>query len=253
MARSFRRNCRGQVIVVTALLVALIFLSTAMYVIEIEKETPTVQSNDGVPIDSYQNSVRSSLVSALANISAGGNPSILASDLAQLKSVILAHSYESQLTLDYTLFNNSGYSNGVLISWNSTGNGISSVYALVSCTSLSQHGSSAVSYAVNITSRIYVTGYFTRINNTHNQVNLVINLTSESGPMLAERFVFGYFNSNQWVTETSPTIINYGNGTYDVTFVATTGPKIKTLDISTLSLDNRGTTVCANVTCNIIV
>lgn len=253
MARSFRRNCRGQVIVVTALLVAVILLSTSMFVIEIQKEVPNVQSNDGVPLDSYRNSVRSTLVSALANISGGGNTSILASDLAELKSFILAHSYESQLALDYTLLNSSGYSNGVWVSWGTSGSGVSSVYATISCTSSNQQGSSAVSYTVNITSRISVTGQFSRINNTHNQVHLVVNLSSDSGPMLAERCVFGYFNSNQWVTETSPTIFNHGNGTYDVTFVASTGPKIKTLDISTISLDTRGISVCANLTLTRIV
>jgi hypothetical protein len=221
-----------------------------MYVIEIEKETPTVQSNDGVPLDSYQNSVKSTLVSALANVSGGGDASVLASDLAELKSVILAHSYESQLTLDYNLLNSGGYSNGVWISWGTSGDGVSSVYATVSCSASNTAGSSVVSYNVNVTSRVQVSGQFVRLNNTYNQVDLVISLYSENGPILSESFVFGYYNSIQWVNATSPSIVSLGDGTYMVTFFASTGYNIKTLDISTACLDTRGISLKANLTCS---
>jgi hypothetical protein len=248
--RSFRQDCRGQVIVITGLLVAVILLTTAMYVIEIEKNTPTVKANDGVPIDSYRNSIKSTLISALANVSGGGDSSILASDLAVLKSIILGHSYESQLTMDYSLLDSGGYSDGVRLSWGSSGVGISSVYTTITCSSSSSLGSSDVSYLVNVTSRLHVSGDYLQLNETHKEVNLTFNVYDESGAALADNFVINYQNSTGWQVIDSPEVVNLGNGTYNVTFYALTGEIGESLDVSTVCLDTRGISVGANLTCN---
>jgi hypothetical protein len=250
MARSFRRNCRGQVIVVTALLVAVILLSTAMYVIEIEKETPTVQSNDGVPMDSYQNSVRSTLVSALANVSGGGNTNVFASDLATLRTVITSHSYESQLTMDYTLLNSDGYTNGIHLSWGSSGYGISSAYTTVSCSASNSLGTSQVNYSVNITSSIHVSGDYTQLNETHKEINLTIHVFDESGAALADHFTISYRNGTSWSNIDSPTIVSLGDGSYNVTFYALTGQSGEPLDISAVCVTARGISVSATLTCS---
>lgn len=252
MARSFRRNCRGQVIVVTALLVAVILLSTAMYVLEIEKETPIVQSNDGVPIDSYLNSVRSTLVSALANVSGGGSANVLASDLAELKSVIVSHSYESQITMDYSLLNVGGYSDGVRLSWGSNGYGTSCAYVTVSCSASNSLGSSQVSYSVNVTSSLQVSGDYSQLNETHKAVTLSIHVFDESGAALADHFTISYYNGTSWGTVDSPIIVNLGDGSYNVTFYALTGQSNEPLDISTACMDTRGISVSATLTCSSI-
>jgi hypothetical protein len=250
MARSFRRNCRGQVIVVTALLVAVILLSTAMYVIEIKKETPIVQSNDGVPIDSYRNSVKSTLVSALANISGGGSSNILLSDLAALKTVIASHSYESQLSMDYTLLNSGGYSNGVHLSWGSSGYGVSSAYATISCSASNSLGSSQVNYSVNVTSSLQVSGDYMLLNETHKEVNLTIRVFDESGAALADHFTISYHNETSWSNADSPSIVSLGDGSYNVTFYALTGQSGESLDISSVCVTTRGISVSAALTCN---
>jgi hypothetical protein len=252
MVRSFRRNCRGQVIVVTALLVAVILLSTAMYVIEIEKETPTIQSNDGVPLDSYRNSVKSSLVSALANVSGGGSSNVLASDLAALKAVIVSHSYESQLSMDYSLLNGDGYSDGVRLSWGSSGYGISSAYATVSCSASNSLGSSQVNYSINVSSSLQVSGVYTQLNETHKEVNLTVHVFDESGAALANHFVISYRNGTGWSTADSPVIVNLGDGSYTTTFYALTGQSGESLDVSTVCLDARGISVSTALTCNSI-
>ena len=119
--RSFRRNTSGQVIVITALLVALLLLSTAIFVIETEKNVPTsgADSNDVFP--AYQQSARSTLISALANITNGGDVGILTSDLNQLQSAITSHSYQAILEMDCTPLNSAPYQNGVWISWGADG------------------------------------------------------------------------------------------------------------------------------------
>ncbi len=248
--RSFRRDCRGQVIVVTALLVAVILLTTAMYVIETQKSTPTIQESTGVPIDSYRTAVKSTLVSALANVSGGGNSAILASDLTELKTIILARSYESQLTLTYNLLSSGGYTDGLRVYWGSSGDGLSSAYATVSCSSSSYSGGSEVSYIVNVTSRVHMNGNYMQLNETHKQVNLLIELSDESGPELAHSVTLSYLNASSWVLADSPSITDFGNGTYTATFLAQTGQIDEPLDVSTVCLDARGISVGANVTCS---
>ena len=75
--RSFRRDKSGQVIIVSALLVALLLLSTALYVIEVGKQVPTVDAGESNVFLGYKQSTRSTLISALANATDGGNPNIL--------------------------------------------------------------------------------------------------------------------------------------------------------------------------------
>ena len=89
--RSFRCDHRGQVLVVSALLVALLLLSTAIYVIEVGKEVPKVEVTQSANFERYKPSVRNAMISALANASNGGDPDVLALNLAELRAVMFAH------------------------------------------------------------------------------------------------------------------------------------------------------------------
>ena len=51
--RSLKHNKSGQVIIITALLVALLLLSTSIYVIETEKEVPQAGTNENT-VFSYE-------------------------------------------------------------------------------------------------------------------------------------------------------------------------------------------------------
>jgi hypothetical protein len=250
MARSFRSNCRGQVIVVTALLVAVILLTTAMYVIETQKNTPTVQSDDGVLIDSYQSSVRSTAVSALVNFSSGGDRGVLDYDLAQLRSIILAHSYGAQLSMTYGLLGSGGYIDGMRVWWGAQGEGVSSAYVTVTCESSSSRGSSQATYVVNVTDSIHIAGSYLQSNDTQKTVNLTVHLYNEAGGALADSFKITYLNASSPVTPQSPSIISNGDGTYTITFNADTGLTGELLDVSVVCLDTRGISVGASVTCS---
>jgi hypothetical protein len=221
-----------------------------MYVIETQKNTPTVQSDDGVLIDSYQTSIRSTAVSALANFSGGGNSGVFGSDLAQLRSVILDHSYRAQLSLTYSLLESGGYSNGLRVWWGSSGEGISSAYTTVTCSSSSYNGGSEVTYIVNVTDCIQLSGQYSQLNDTHKLVNLSVNLFDERGGALADAFVISYLNASSWVVADSPLISSNGDGTYALSFYAQTEQIGESLDISVVCLDTRGISVGATVTCS---
>ncbi len=146
--RSFKSDKKGQVIIVTALLVSVLFLSTALYVMEVTKEVPTVNADQSDVFSGYKQSARSTLISALANATNGGNSNILGIDLAELKTVILSNSYQAMLTMDYSTLNSSGYNNGFLISWGDNGEGSSSTCVSFTFASSSPSASSNLEYHI---------------------------------------------------------------------------------------------------------
>ncbi len=247
--RSFKRDSSGQVLIVSALLVALLLLSTALYVIEVEKEVPTVAAESDV-FSGYNQSVRSTLISALANATDGGNPNILASDLNELQTAILSQSYQAMLTMDYNTLNSSSYQNGLWVSWGANGQGVSSAYATFEFASSSPTATSNLEYAVNVTSAVNLSGNYQQLNDTLKQVNLTVNIFNEGKPALAQNFTFSYQNATDWVQVDLPNITDFGNGTYVVSFNAETSQLNDPLVVSTLCQDQRGIFVGANVTCN---
>src|SRR5208283_4620513 len=120
--RNLKHNSSGQVIIITALLVASLLLSTAIYVFETEKEVPTADTGENNVFPAYQQSIRNTLISALANVTIadvtnGGNPDVLTYDLSNLTAAITNDSYQAMLQMNYTPLNVDFYQNGILTSW----------------------------------------------------------------------------------------------------------------------------------------
>jgi hypothetical protein len=248
--RSFGRDCSGQVLVVSALLVSLLLLSTALYVIEVGKDVPTVDFGTSPDLGSYKTSTKNTLVSALANVSNGGAPSVLASDLDALKAVICGHSYKSMLSLDYSLLNSGAYSQGIWLSWGSSGIGVSSVFVTFNLNSSGYSGASSAVYSVNVTSALHVKGNCSPINESEWQVNLTMAVSDEIGGAAAKTFVFRIHNGTDWVLADSPVLIDYGDGSYSAIFNVDSSLISEPLVASVACLDTRGISVGANVTCN---
>ncbi len=70
--RNLKADSSGQAIIITALLITSLLLSTAIYVIETEKETPVVGTDQNTVIQSYQQSIRNTLISALGKLNQRG-------------------------------------------------------------------------------------------------------------------------------------------------------------------------------------
>jgi hypothetical protein len=247
--QSFRRDSSGQVIIVTALLVSLIFLSTALYVIEVEKKVPSVDANQDCDFSTYKQSARSTLISALANATRGGPQNILSTDLAELKTVILSNSYQNMLTVDCATLNSSGYQNGVRISWGDKGQGISSAYATFAYSSLSPSASSKLEYEINVTSAVSLSGNYQQIDQNTKQVHLYVNVLNEGKSALAQNFTFSYQNSTDLVMVDSPNVTSFGDGAYTISFNAQTPQQNEPLVVSLLCQDQRSIFVGTNVTC----
>jgi len=247
--RSLRQDSSGQVLIVSALLVALLLLSTALYVIDVGKDIPTVDANEGNVFSGYQQSTRSALISALSNATGGGNTDILGADLAELRTVLLSNSYQAMLTMDYSTLNSSGYENGLRISWGADGKGVSSAYTTFVFGSSSPLVTTNLEYTINVTSAVNLGGSYRQLNETTKQVNLTISVFNEGKPTLANEFVFSYINPSGWIQVDSQNTTNFGNGTYTASFTADTLQLNDPLVVSLLCQDTRGISIGATVTC----
>lgn len=235
-------------LIVSALIVALLLLSTAIYVIEVGKQVPTVSAETDV-FFGYKQTVRNTLISALANVTAGGNQAILGTDLSELKAAILANSYHAMLTIDYDLLNSSDYQNGLWVSWEANGFGTSSAYSSFRFESSSPSATSNVEYAVNVTSTLKINGNYLQLNDTVKQVNLTINVLNEGKAVLSHNFIFSYQNATDWVPVDSPSISSFSNGTYTASFNSETAKLNDPVVVSLNCQDERGIFVGAKLTC----
>jgi hypothetical protein len=157
--RSLRQNNSGQVLIITSLLVALILLSTSLYVIQTAKNLPVAQSNDSGFL-AYQMGARNTVISALANATNGGDSDVLASDLTKFSSAIVSQSYQSLLQVQADASNSAPYQNGLWISWGTSGYGVSSACANFVFGSIGNKETSSSQFNVNFTSEISYSGSY---------------------------------------------------------------------------------------------
>jgi hypothetical protein len=252
--RNLKRDNSGQVLIISALLVAMLLLSTALYVIETEKGVPTGGTDENDVFPTYKQSIKSTLISALANVTNGGDTSVLTANLDELKSAITAHSYQALLKMDFTPLNVAPYQNGIWISWGANGQGISSTYASFVFDSSGVLASSNLEYAVNVTLEVHLGGSYVQLDGNLKQVNLTVNVLNEGKPALGQSFTFyfeldGSLSQEDWVKVDSPSTINFGNGAYAVSFIAETANRNDPVLVSMHCHDQRGILVKANVTC----
>ena len=104
-------------------------------------------------------------------------------------------------------------------------------------------------YDVNVTTAADLSGNY-QLNGNLTQVNLTVNVLNEGKPALAQNFTFYFENATDgWVKVSSPSITDFGNGTYSVSFTTETDQSSDPLLVSMLCQDQRGISVGANVTC----
>lgn len=247
--RSFKNNKSGQVIIISALLVALLLLSTAIYVVETQKQTPAVALEREV-FFGYQQAARNTLISALANATGGGSIEILATDLSELKSAIHAHSFLAFETLDFAVLSIDNYYDGIRISRGTDGKGISSVFVTFWVNASNPQASSNLEYNLNITSSVTSTGITYQIDENATKIAITVQVFNEDKPALANRFAISYQNQTDWVGVNAPNITSFGNGTYIASFSAPTIELLNPAVVSLECIDSRGITIGTTFTCN---
>ena len=241
-------------LIIASLVVTLLLLSTALYVSEIEKNAAVYEARANPAFSAYKLGVKHTVISALVNISNGGSADVLVANLNQFKSVVDSHSFNALVKMDATPLNVTPYQDGVWISWDSSGHGISSAYVNLILNSSGTAAAYYSEYAVNVTSEIEVDGYYTALTGSLKQVNLTCNILNEGKPALAQNFTVYYeqdgsLSPEEWIQVASPSITDYGNGTYVMSFTAETTNPDDPMLVSVQSHDLRYILIQANVTC----
>ncbi|MBN1244681.1 hypothetical protein JXA31_03720 [Candidatus Bathyarchaeota archaeon] len=253
-SRNPNRRNSGQVLIIASLVVTLLLLSTAIYVSEIEKNAAAHEARANPAVSAYKLGVTHTVISALANISNGGSTNVLAEDLNQFETVVNSNSFNAIVQMDFTPLNTTPYQDGIWISSDAGGRGISSAYVSLVLNSSGTSATYYSEYAINVTSEINVNGYYTLLTGSLKQVNVICNVLNEGKPALAQNFTVYYeqdgsLSPEEWVQVASPSITDYGNGTYVISFTAeTTNPEDPML-VSVYSHDLRYILTKANVTC----
>jgi hypothetical protein len=244
------RKNSGQVLIVTSLVVILLLMSTVICVTEIQKNNPIYYEDANRDLITIKQAAANTIISALANISNGGNSSVILSDLNRLKSVVLNNSYNSLIDLGFFPSDMAPYSDGVWVSWGSAGVGVSSVSVNFVMNASGISSNYYNEYVINRTSSIEIEGLNT-VNATTRTITVSCTVFNEDVPALAENLTIYYQQDSPaiWVKLSSPNTINYGNGTYTTTFTVAKQLTANLLPISIGCQDVRGITVWANATC----
>jgi hypothetical protein len=249
--RKFRANSSGQLLIVASLAIGILISSTAIYVYELSKET---NSEDYSSISNFvlalKQSTRNAMISSLANVSNGGEKSVLAANLDRLSQIFRNINNFGICQLAFTLLSDSNYDAGTWLSWNISDMGVSSTYANFTLEVYGMAMNVTLNYAVNVTSTITINGYFTKLNGDEKLVNLTCNVYNEGKPALAKNMTFFYEEFGSWLPidlSNDLSIMDYGNGTYRVSFTVSTPSD--TLEVSARIYDVRDIFVQANTTC----
>jgi hypothetical protein len=251
--RNSSRGNSGQVLIIVSLIVTMLLLSTALYVAETAKEVAVYEAEVEPAFSAYRQGTMHTIISALSNISNGGSTDILVADLNQFNSVVGNHSFNAIFKMEFTPFNMTPYQDGVWIDWGSSGKGVSSAYVNFILNSSGTSATYYSEYAVNITSEIDVSGEY-MLNGTLKQATVACTVLNEGKPALARNFTVYYeqdgsLSPEEWVQVASPSITDYGNGTYLMSFTAETTNPDDPLLVSVHCHDLRYIFIKANATC----
>lgn len=256
MHKHNRKNS-GQVLIIVALIVTLLFLSTSLYVAESLKSEVVYQSGSSQTLSFYEQGLRHTIISALANVSNGGDTEVLLEDLDRFGTVATDHSYNSMLTITNTLLNTTPYQNGIWIDWGSDGAGVTSACINYCIDSSETSSTSHVERSINVTTDITINGNYTRGAGTTKYVNLTCTISNDGLPSLAKDFSVYFEKDGSLVTEawtqvSSVTLTDFGNSTYSMSFTISTTNWWNPALISVKCNDLRGIFVQANMTCTLV-
>jgi len=247
----FKANSSGQLLIIAALAIAILISSTTIYVYELSKETNNAcASSISSFVLALKQNTKNTMISSLANVSNGGERTVLATNLNRLSQIFRSINHLEICNLAFTPLNDSNYVEGIWLSWNISDMGVSSVYTNFTLKVYSIADKVTLNYAINITTAITLNGYYTKLDGNEKLVNLTCKVYNEEAPALAKNITLFYESFGRWVPLNSSnnfSIIDYGNSTYHISFNATTTSN--TVQVSAHICDLRNVFVQANTTC----
>jgi hypothetical protein len=239
----------GQALIISSLIIAVLLLSTTYYVFEIRRSVTNDETTTNFNLEAIKLSTTNTMISALANITNGGDRGVLTADLNKLSSTIRNHFYGGQCLLEFTPLNTSSYSEGTSISWDQDGMGSSSSYVDFAVNLSGPTDTYYSEYQTNVTTTL-VLGSIYSSSGTKKTVNVTCQMLNENEPALAKDISMFYQNETggPWImADSSSNLImnDFGNGTYLISFNVNAQDF---LQVSANTHDLRDVLVVANAT-----
>jgi hypothetical protein len=246
----FGAESSGQLLIVVALAIAILIASTTMYVYELTEEKQAPQDSAiGEVVLAIKTGLRNTVISALANASKGGEKTVLAKNLETLSSVYRRIYHYGICQISHKLLNSSEYESGIKLSWTKSGMGISSAHVAFTLKIFGLTSNITVDDAVNVTTAIIVSGYYTvNGDNGTKRVSLTCYVLNEEKPAQAKNITIYYEEFGVWIPISNSPIIEWGNGTYTLSFTVADASDM--LHVSVHLIDTRNIFVMANATCS---
>jgi len=245
-----KRSRSGQALLVGVLIIALLLLSTELYVYDLAKVIDEANQNSlsdfifNVGLGS-----KHVVIGSLANISQGGTNQTLGINLEEWSSFVGRQYQFGKCILSFSLGETSPYASGMWISWGTNGTGVSGAYVNFTL-KLSDGGVDVnLKHVINITTTLLIESTHKQVQANDKQVNVTCNLLNEGTPALAKNLTLYYYNSSDWIVpgpQNNYTFIDYGNGAYFMSFVG--GIPSENVLVSAHIYDRREIYVQANVT-----
>lgn len=251
MRKMTKRNSSGQILIAAVLIIALILLSTELYVYELGITIGEANLNSfSDSIFAIRLGSQHVVVGSLANISRGGSNQTLTSNLQKWASFVGRQYQLGRLILNFTPRETLPYSSGIWIFWGTDGLGVSGAYVGFTL-KLSDRGLDVnIKHTINITTTIRINGTCKVIQGNDKQVNVTFNVLNEGKPALVKNTTLYYKKETEWLTpdpQNNYVITDYGNGTYFMSFVADISSS--DVELSVHIYDHRMIYVRTNVTC----
>jgi hypothetical protein len=246
----FRAKSSGQLLIVAALAIAILIASTTMYVYELTEEKQAPQDTAiGEVVLAIKTGLRNTVISALANASKGGEKTVLAKNLERLSSAYRRVYQYGICQISYKLLNSSEYESGIKLSWTNSGLGVSSAHVAFTLKIFGLTSNITVDDAVNVTTAIIIGGYYT-VNGDGGtkRVSLTCHVLNEEKPAQAKNITIYYEEFGVWIPVSDLSFIEWGNGTYTLSFTVTNASE--TVHVSVHLTDARNIFVMANATCS---
>ncbi len=241
--------------IITALAVSLLIIAIVYSVFEANTQN---QARRATTMNSHVSAVKlglqNTVTSALVNVSNGGINQTLTTNLDKYTSFLGNQSFFGKCVTLFSVLDSSPYQSGIWLSWASDGTGVSSAYANSTLHFAEADSELELETVTNITTSLNIQGTYITLGNTDKQVDIICKVFNENEPALAQNISLYYEedgnpSDQNWIATDSPTVVDYGNGTYGISFVAVTQRRNDPVLVSAQVHDARGVFVLANVTC----
>jgi len=250
-----KRKNSGQSLIVTALAVSLLIIAIVYSVFEANTQN---QARDSTTLNSHISVIKlglqNTVTSALVNVSNGGINQTLTTNLEKYTTFLGNQSFFGKCVTLFSVQNSSFYQSGIKLSWGSDGTGVSSACTNSTLSFIETDAELQLEMKTNITTTLNIEGTFVTLSELDKQINVTCRLFNENEPALAKKIILYYESDGEpsdqnWIAAESPTIVDYGNGTYTISFIATTQTMDDPVLVSAQVYDTRSVLVLANATC----